>query len=165
MRKGKLVFFSGKMGSGKTTYAKSLSKGPKTIYLSEDDILSSFYPSNINSIEDYVTYSKQIKPYILSLVKQLTENGLDVVMDFPGNTLKQREWFKKLIQVCQVDNRLIYLKIADDICIRRILKRRDDEPNRHKFDNEEMFLRIIKFFQEPTREEGFNLEIIEKEGF
>lgn len=163
MFKGKIVFFSGKMGAGKTTYAKSLSNEPHTVYLSEDEILSSFYLNEINSIEDYILYSKRIKPYIMNLVKKLTENDLSIIMDFPGNTIKQREWFKMLIEACQADNKLIYLKVSDEICIKQIIKRRKEEPDRHKFDNEEMFQRITKFFEEPSDKEGFKLEIIEKE--
>jgi adenylate kinase family enzyme len=165
MSEGKLIFFSGKMAAGKTTYAKSLSKEPNTIYLSEDEILSSFYPNEVKNIEDYVLYSKRIKPYVMSLVKKLTENGLIVIMDFPGNTLKQREWFKNLIEVCQVDSRLIYLKTEDDVCIHQILKRRQENPERHRWDSEEMFNKVTKYFQEPTDEEGFNLEVIVKEIF
>jgi adenylate kinase family enzyme len=165
MSEGKLIFFSGKMGAGKTTYAKSLSREPNTVYLSEDEILSSFYPNEVKSIEDYELYSKRIKSYIMGLVKRLVENGLIVIMDFPGNTLKQREWFKYVIEVCQVDSKLIYLKVADEVCIQQILKRKNEEPDRHLWDNEEMFYKMTKYFQEPTDEEGFNLEVIVKETF
>ena len=165
MSKSKLVFFSGKMGAGKTTLAKRISSVPNAIYLSEDEILSSFYPNEIKSIQDYVLYSKRIKPYIERLVKRLTENELTVIMDFPGNTLKQREWFKNLIDLCQVEGKLIYLKVTDEVCIHQILKRRKEEPDRHKFDNVEMFEKLSEFFQEPTVMEGFALEIIVKETF
>jgi len=165
MNKSKLIFFSGKMGAGKTTYAKKISNESQTIYLSEDEILSSFYPNEINNIEDYVIYSKRIKPFVTNLVKKLTENDLSVIMDFPGNTIQQREWFKMLIETCQVDGKLIYLKVADEICIHQIKKRRQEEPERHQFDNEEMFHKITKYFQEPSDKEGLRLEIIEKEIF
>jgi adenylate kinase family enzyme len=161
MSDGKLIFFSGKMGAGKTTYAIKISNKPHTIYLSEDEILSSFYPNEINNLEDYVFYSNRIKPYIIRLVKKLTENDLTVVMDFPGNTIKQREWFKLLIETCQVDSKLIYLKVVDEICIRHIEKRRLEEPERHQFDNEEMFYQVTKYFHEPSEEEGLCIEIIE----
>jgi adenylate kinase family enzyme len=163
MGEGRLVFFSGKMGAGKTTYAKKLSREPNTIYLSEDEILSFFYPDEVKNIEDYVLYSNRIKPYIMNLVKSLTENGLVVIMDFPGNTVKQREWFKNVIDVCKVDSKLIYLKTSDEICIHHVLMRRQEEPTRHRWDNEKMFYRVTKYFQEPTDAEGFNLEIIAKE--
>ncbi|QWC00449.1 ATP-binding protein [Mycoplasmatota bacterium] len=144
---------------------KKIAIEPHTIYLSEDEILSSFYPNEINNIEDYILYSKRIKPYIMKLAKKLTENNLSIIMDFPGNTIKQREWFKTLIEACQVEGKLIYLKVADEVCIKQILKRRQEEPARHKFDNEEIFYRIIKYFEEPSDKEGLGLEIIEKESF
>mgnify|MGYP003836198285 FL=1 len=165
MSKGNLVFFCGKMGAGKTTYAKELSNEPHTFYLSEDEILSSFYPNEIHNIKDYVLYSNRIKPYIMHLVKKLTKNALTVIMDFPGNTVKQREWFKMLIETCQVDGKLIYLKVADEICLSQIKKRRQEEPDRHQFDHKEMFYQMTKYFQEPSEEEGLKIEIIKRENF
>lgn len=160
MKKGKLIFFTGKMGAGKTTLAKTIAEEPNTIYISEDEILSSFYPDSIHSIEDYITYSKRIKPYVERLVKRLTDNGLTVVMDFPGNTFKQRKWFQILIDLCNVDSTLKYLDVSDEVCIQQIVKRKIEEPERHAFDNEEMFHKITAYFQEPTEEEGFHIEII-----
>lgn len=162
MKKGTLVFFTGKMGAGKTTLARTLSNKPNSIYLSEDDILSTCYPNDIRNIDDYVLYSKRIKPFITHLVTSLTSNGLTVVLDFPGNTRKQRAWFKELIQICDADSKLIYLKVDDEICIQQLGKRSKEEPERHRFDTEEMFHRITTFFQEPTTDEGFHIEIIER---
>jgi shikimate kinase len=60
-KRSNIIFFTGKMGVGKTTYSKQLSNQLNAIYISEDEILSSFYPDEINSIHDYVTYSSRIK--------------------------------------------------------------------------------------------------------
>lgn len=161
MSQGKLVFFSGKMGSGKTTLAKKLSNTSDSIYLSEDDMLSTLYPNEIHDINDYKTYSIRIKPFVLTLVKQLIDSGLTVVMDFPANTLKQRAWFKNIINETGVQSSLIYVKASDELCIKHILKRRKEAPHRHRFDNEEMFYKISAYFEPPTEKEGFQIDVVE----
>jgi shikimate kinase len=161
-KRSNIIFFIGKMGVGKTTYSKQLSNQLNAIYISEDEILSSFYPDEINSIHDYVTYSSRIKPYIKELIYRLTSIGMNIVMDFPGNTLKQREWFKEIIDFCKSDHKLIYLKADDETCLNQIMNRRKEHPERHKFDNEELYYIVTSYFQKPTIEEGFNLEIILK---
>lgn len=165
METGKLLFFTGKMGAGKSTYARRLASEQDTVLMSEDDILATLYPSEIKSIPDYVTYSNRIKPFIMQQVKHLTSAGITVIMDFPGNTKLQRKWFLQLIEYCNVEHSLYYIKMSDEDCIKNILVRREQEPERHEFDNIEMFEKITKYFQEPSIEEGFRIELITKENF
>jgi hypothetical protein len=40
--------------------------------------------------------------------------GVSVVMDFPGNTKKQRTWFKEIFSEEDIPHKLIYLKADDD---------------------------------------------------
>ncbi len=161
MKRSKIIFYTGKMGVGKSTHSKQLSLTSKAIYLSEDDMLSTLYPEEIHSIKDYVNYSSRIKIFVKELVYKLTSNGLDVVLDFPGNTVEQRAWLKELITFCNSNHKLIYLKANDEYCLQHIMKRSVEEPKRYKFDSKEMYQKITKYFEEPSIEEGFNIEIIE----
>ena len=156
----KIVCLSGKMGAGKTSYAIKESSKPYTILLSEDEFLSSLYLGKISSIEDYSHYARAIKPMVKDLVKQLVEKGNSVVMDFPANTFKQRKWLKQLIDICQVNHELVYLNVSDDVCLKHLEKRRKETPERSKFDNPDFFFQMTKYFEEPTKEEGFNLRIL-----
>lgn len=158
--KGKLVFLTGKMGSGKSTYANGYSIKIDAVVLSEDQILSSLFSEEIKSIDDYIKYSVKIKPFILSVVQSYIKHGVNVVMDFPGNTVMQREWFKKIIQETNAEHTLTYIKVTDEICLEQIKKRREEFPERHKFDSKEVFYKMKEYFQEPSENEGFNLKII-----
>ena len=160
--KGMIYFFSGKMGSGKTTYALKLTDDINGNYLSEDDLLSSLFPDKIKTFNDYITYSVKIKPQVKDLVQSLVKRGKDVVMDFPGNTVRQRKWFMKLINELQIKHQLIYLKTNDELCLKQISKRAKEQPERQKFDTKEVFNEVTKFFQEPTDDEGFNILVITK---
>jgi len=159
--KGKLIFFTGKMAVGKTTYSKKLASELNAIYVSEDQWLSYLYPDEINDFNDYIKYSSRIKPLLEEHLTQLLLSGLTVVMDFPGNTIKQRQWFKTLFRKSKIPHKLIYLRAEDDLCLRHLEKRWEESPERQKFDTLEVFKYVNGFFQEPTDKEGFNIEIID----
>lgn len=161
MKKGRLVFFSGKMGAGKTTYAKKLANQPQTFYLSEDELLQSLYPTEIQSINDYIKYAKRLKPMVSEIVKVLTAQGVTVILDFPGNTVSQRNWFKSLMVNHQLSHRLIYIQADDDTCIKHLMIRRESAPHRHHFDTTQTFQQMTKYFEAPQAEEGFQIETVQ----
>ena len=41
----------------------------------------------------YVKYSARLKPLLKRHVREILDAGVSVVMDFPGNTVRQRAWF------------------------------------------------------------------------
>jgi predicted kinase len=157
---GTLIFFSGKMGAGKSTYAKQLANELKAILLSEDEWLAAIYPDEIQNFDDYILYSARLKPLLKSHVQSLLHSGVSVVMDFPGNTRKQRAWFKAIFDESQIPHKLIYLQTDDSLCLQRLEKRRQEAPERAQFDNEEVFHQVNRYFQAPTEDEGFNIDIV-----
>jgi adenylate kinase family enzyme len=136
---GTLTFFCGKMGSGKTTLAAKLANDTNAFLLSEDVWLEQLYPNQIKTLSDYVYYSNLIKPMVRELVNALLESNTDVVMDFPANTERQREW------LCSItDNyRLYYIDVSDEDCLSRLKSR--GKPT----DTEEMFWAMRKHFVKP----------------
>jgi adenylate kinase family enzyme len=59
-----LIFFCGKMGSGKTTLSFEVAKSMGAIRLSEDDWLAALYPTEIEVFNDYIKYSSRLKPLL-----------------------------------------------------------------------------------------------------
>lgn len=161
MNKGALTFFCGKMGAGKTTKSREISQERNAVLLSEDDWLSSIYPNSIKTLEDYIEYSGRLKPQMKKLVQSILASGSDVVMDFPANTIPQREWFKSIFSEIQAPHELIYIDQPNEICLGRIAKRRIEQPQRAATDTEEMFEMVTRYFVAPTPEEGFNTTVIE----
>ncbi|MDY0211130.1 MAG: ATP-binding protein [Acholeplasma sp.] len=162
-KKGKLIFFSGKMGAGKSTMSKEISLEEGTVLISEDEWLSNMYPEEIKNFDDYVKYSIRIKPLLKKHIVKLLNNGLVVILDFPGNTKRQRSWFKSIIEESDdFNHELIYLKASNELCLRHIEKRRLSNPERNGFDTKETFEHVTSFFEEPSDEEGFNIKIIAK---
>ena len=155
--KGTLTFFCGKMGAGKSTLARQLACQPNSILLSEDQMLAGLYPDSIHSLEDYIRLSRRLKSVLRSQVVSLLRIGVNVVMDFPGNTRTQRRWFREVIDEAGCPHELAYLDRPDCVCIEQLSKRRELESERASFDTEENFYAITAFFQVPVENEGFRV--------
>lgn len=156
---GKLIFFCGKMGAGKTTLSRAIAQEQKAVLLSEDEWLAQLYPDQIISFNDYITYSGRIRPLVKTLVQNILTAGASVVMDFPANTKKQRMWFKTIFTETNTQHEMVYLKLDDTTCLQRLEKRRTEQPERAAFDNEEVFRHVTSFFEKPTEDEGFCITV------
>lgn len=160
MNKGVLTFFCGKMGAGKTTESREISQERNAVLLSEDEWLSSVYPNRIKTLADYIEYSGLLKPQMKRLVQSILASGANVVMDFPANTIQQREWFKAIFSEIQAPHELVYIDQPNEICLEQIAKRRIEQPERAATDTEAMFVLVTKYFVAPTADEGFNTTVI-----
>lgn len=154
---GKLYFFCGKMGAGKSTKAKQLAIDKSAVLLSEDEWLSYLYPHQIKSFEDYLKFSAQLKPLVKKHVQNILSVGTDVVMDFPANTQKLRRWFLDMASEVNASHQLIFLNLSDEQCLRHVGQRRNEQPERAAFDTEAMFIHVTKYFEAPEAFEGLNI--------
>lgn len=160
MNKGVLVFFCGKMGAGKTTKSLEIARERNAVLLNEDEWLASVFPDSIKTLEDYLKYAGRLKPQMKKLVQSILAVGTDVVMDFPANTISQREWFKSIFSEIQAPHELIYIDQPNKICLEQIAKRRNEQPHRAATDTAEMFDFVTSYFVAPTSDEGFNTRVI-----
>lgn len=157
MNQGKLTFFCGKMGAGKSTLAARMAQENNAVLLSEDEWLESLYPGAIQTLQDYVEYSARLKPQLKKLVQNILSAGTNVVMDFPGNTVSQRNWLKSLFTDIDAPHELIYIDLPDEVCLARIGQRRLQQPERSATDTREMFDQVTRYFEAPAQEEGFTV--------
>lgn len=160
--KGTLVFFCGKMGAGKSTFSQKISQELNAILISEDDWLSTLYSEEINNFDDYLKYSKRLKSLLKAHITSILNMGISIVMDFPANTINQRAWFKDIFLTEGIPHRLIYLDVEEQTCLKQIAKRRQTNPERAIFDTEEVFRHVTSFFQPPSTDEGFSIEVIKR---
>ncbi len=160
---GKLFFFCGKMGAGKSTKSRVVAAQNNAVLISEDDWLSAHYPSQIQTFDDYIKYSSLIKPFVKSHVQNLLNAGVNVVMDFPANTEKQRAWFISLCCEINSEHELWYLDLTDEQCLSHLAKRRIEQPERTMFDTKAVFHQVTQYFEAPMASE--NLRLIRVEEF
>lgn len=151
------------MASGKSTQAARLAQECNAVLLCEDEWLSKIYPEEIKVFDDYIKYSRRLKDVLQSHVRQLLESGLSVVLDFPGNTIAQRAWFKEIFAKRGIPHELHYIKASDELCIAQLKQRSRHLEARAAFTTKAEFHAINSYFQPPTEDEGFNVCVCERE--
>lgn len=162
MKKGELIFFCGKMGAGKSTKSSAMAQDSNAVLLSEDEWLESVYPNKVRSLDDYIKYSNQLKPQLKKLVQSILMTGTDVIMDFPANTISQRDWFREIFSEIDAQHCMVFIDVPNEICLEQIDKRRIEQPERATTDTVEVFEAVTKHFVAPTPEEGFSITKVER---
>jgi predicted kinase len=157
MNHGVLIFFCGKMGAGKSTKSKQISAERNAVLISEDEWLATLYPDEISRFEEYLTYSRRLKPLVKSHVESLLRAGTNVVLDFPANNKKQRGWLKQLSADAGSPYEFYYLKASDELCLKQIAQRQIEQPQRAIFDTEAVFNQVNKYFEAPHESEGLEI--------
>jgi len=157
MNTGILVFFCGKMGAGKSTRSKQTAVEKNAVLISEDEWLERLFPGEISTFDDYLLYSKRLKSLVQSHVVNLLRTGTNVVMDYPANNRRQREWFKQLISSADSPYEFYYIEASDELCLMQIAKRKIEQPERASFDTEAVFNQVSKYFEVPHESEGLEI--------
>lgn len=153
-----LHLLCGKIASGKSTLAKKLAAEHAAIVLSEDHWLATLYPGEIRSIADYLSCAQRIRGVLGPLVINVLQSGLSVVLDFPANTLANREWLLGLAQAAQVPHCLHYLELDDATCRARLHAR--NAQGEHDFAaTDAEFDLITRHFCVPGAGEGLVIEV------
>lgn len=153
-----LHLLCGKIASGKSTLANTLAAEHRAIVLSEDHWLASLYPGEIQAIADYLRCAQRVRGVLGPLVVNLLETGVNVVLDFPANTLANREWLLGLAQTANVPHRLHYLELDDATCRARLHAR--NAQGEHDFAaTDAEFDLITRHFSVPSEEEGLVIEV------
>ncbi|KAA8747423.1 ATP-binding protein [Pseudomonas koreensis] len=157
MRAPTLHLMCGKIASGKSTLAKSLTEEHRALVLSEDQWLSRLYPEQIKSVADYLRCARQIRGVLGPLVIDVLSAGVSVVLDFPANTVADRQWLRGLADTAKVPHCLHYLAVDDDTCRVRLHARNALAEHEFAASDAEFDL-ISSYFQVPEVGEG--LEIV-----
>jgi len=153
-----LHFFCGKMAAGKSTRAKLLAEEQKAILLSEDEWLVKLYPEEITDIPSYIQYSSRLKKVMSQHVIDLLNYNITVVMDFPANTIKQRQWFREIFERAKVKHVLHFIDVSDEMCKKQLKKRNSNKPKGTPFTSEAEFDAITEYFKAPVENPGYNVK-------
>ena len=158
-RPGTLHFFCGRLAAGKTTLARQIAAAESAVFFCEDIWLSKLSPG-IRSLEDYVEWSRRCRGVMEPLIVQILQSGSSVVLDFGGNTVRERSWVRSLFAAAGSDHVLHYLDVPEEICLQRLMDRNKDRPEGLYFASttEEEFRAISRYFEPPSPEEGFLIE-------
>jgi predicted kinase len=148
----------GKAAAGKSTLAARLADAPGTILISEDAWTSRLFKPEMQTIADYARYSRRLREAMGPHIQALLKAGLSVVLDFPANTLANRQWMRSLFEGAGAAHRLHFLDVTDDICKQRL--RRRNASGTHEFTvSDAEFDEITSYFVAPIAAEGFETTV------
>ena len=156
----RLYFMCGKMAAGKSTYARELARVTNAVLLVQDELLDVLYPGEIRSIQDFVKYSARVRAALSRHIRDLLARGVSVVLDFPGNTPAQRQWFRELFESANVEHELHFIDASDDLCKRQLRQRSEALPAGSAWTTDAEFDAVTAYFQAPSEDERFNVIIV-----
>jgi predicted kinase len=144
----------GKIAAGKSTLAARLADAPATVLVSEDYWLSRLYGEELKTVADYARYSSRLRTAMGGHVEALLKAGLSIVLDFPANTISNRQWMRTIFEGAGVEHRLHFLDLPDDVCKGRLRQRNAAGTHEYVVSDTE-FATITSYFQPPTEQEAF----------
>lgn len=152
-----LYFMCGKMAAGKSTYARELAQRKNAVLLIQDELLEALYPGEIQTIADFVKTSARLRTAMFPHIQHLLTCGVSVVLDFPGNTRDQRQWFREIFEAAKVEHELHFIDTPDDLCKRQLKQRSAHLPAGSAWTTDAEFDAITAYFQAPAEDEKFNV--------
>jgi predicted kinase len=154
-----LHFMCGKIASGKTTLARAVADACSGVLICEDVWLERMYPNEHFTLQDYVRRSRRLRAAFEPHVAALLRQGIPVVLDFAGNTPRDRQWVRTVFESAGADHLLHVLDVPDDVCKARLRARNVDAPDGSQFTSDEEFDAISAYFVLPSPDEGFLTKI------
>jgi predicted kinase len=153
-----LYLLCGKIAAGKSTLARRLAARPATLLISEDHWTSHLFADDLKTIENYGRYSARLRAAIGPHIVDILRQGVSVVLDFPANTVRNRDWMRSLIAQANVAHELHHLDIPDTICKQRLRQR--NAGGAHAFQvSEAEYDQFTRYFVAPGPDEGFNVVV------
>ena len=153
----KLYFLCGKMAAGKSTLAKALAARENAVLLVQDELLETLFPAEIRTIPDFLDRSSRLHRALTAHIIALLTRNISVVLDFPANTTRQREWFRQIIDQAGVDHELHYVDSSNALCIAQLKERTKHLPPGTPWTTQAEFEAITVYFQPPAEEENFHI--------
>jgi adenylate kinase len=127
----KVIIFFGPPGAGKGTHAKEISNILKIPHISTGDIFRDAIKNETilgNKVKDYVNSGKLVPDELVwEIVKErLKENDCSqgFILDGYPRTVLQAEFLKKFLEEKKAYPKVIYLKVSDELVIKRLSSRR-----------------------------------------
>jgi predicted kinase len=150
---GTLHLVCGKIAAGKSSLCARLAEAPGTILIGQDVWMKRLWGEELVEVADYLRVAPRLNSAMGPLVTDLLAAGLDVVLDFPANTVRTRAWWKAAADAAGAAHRLHWLDVQDEICRERL--RRRNAAGEHEFAaSDEQFDAITAYFEAPGKAEG-----------
>jgi len=153
-----LYLLCGKIAAGKSTLARRLAARPATLLIAEDHWTSILFADDLKTIDDYGRYSARLRAAIGPHIVDILQHGLSVVLDFPANTVSNRNWMRSLIARSGAAHELHLLDVPDAVCKQRLRERNAGGVHPFQVSDAE-YDQFTSYFDPPATGEGFNVVV------
>jgi predicted kinase len=147
-----LYLVCGKVGTGKTTYAKRLEETGEAICFSVDEWMIHFYGHHLPSRDQYNAGLDKSKEMTFRICEKLLKNNCNVVLDFGFWKRAERDYVRE--RFFQWEIKLLFLNREDNEVKNWIIKRNADLPEYSYEITEEMYEIFSGWFEVPTEDEN-----------
>jgi len=151
-----LHFICGKAASGKTTLARKLAAEHAAALFCEDEWLT-LLGAEIVTLADYARQATRLRAALAPHATELLRLGTSIVLDFAGNTAKDRAWARTIFEAAGADHRLHVIEASDALCRARLRLRNATKPEGLYYGevSEALFEAVTRHFAPPSDEEKF----------
>jgi predicted kinase len=155
-----LHFIAGKAGAGKTTLARRLASELPAVLVCEDEWLTHLAES-IATLDDYLASARRVRRVLTPLVADILRCGTSVVMDFGGNTSRDRQWVRTIFESAGAAHVLHYIQADDATCLARVHERNERRPTGIYFGHvsDSQIAEVNHHFVPPDETERFTVVI------
>ncbi len=151
-----LYLLCGRIAAGKSTLARRLAQRPATLLIGMDHWMSSLFPAEVRTIDDFARLSARLRAAMAPHIVDILRQDLSVVLDFPANTVRWRNWMRALIEESNAAHELHFLDVPDAICRQRLRQRNAGGEHPYQVD-EATYDLFMSYFVPPAPDEGFNV--------
>jgi predicted kinase len=154
---GTLLLVCGKIAAGKSTLCARLGAAPGTVTIAEDFWLKRLFGEEMKEVADYVRVSAKLRAAMGPHVTDLLRAGLEVVLDFPGNTRATRAFWRETAEAAGARLVVHWLDVPDEVCRARLRQRNAEGVHDFAGVTDAQFNLITRYFEAPDEAEGFEI--------
>lgn len=118
-----VVMTCGKICSGKSTYARKLSKERNAVILSVDEITLELFPEGVGEMHD--AYVERAERYLYRKSLEIVRTGTNVILDWGFWTRAEREYAREFYSSHNIASEIHYLEIGTELWHKRINDRNE----------------------------------------
>ena len=117
----KVIMLCGKLCSGKTTYARKLSKELNAVILSNDELMIDILGKDTGDMHD--EYVRRTEQYLYKKSVEIVSAGTDVILDWGFWTRKGRDFAREFYRSRGIANEIHFISVDDEEWQRRVDRR------------------------------------------
>ena len=153
-----LHFIAGKVGAGKTTLAHRLALELPAVHICEDQWIA-LLGGDVKTLRDYTRHSMRCRGLMQPHLREVLRVGTSLVLDFAGNTPRDRSWVRSIFDAAGADHVLHVIDAPEDLCVQRLRQRNAERPEGlFWFEVGEALLHeAARYYVPPTEAEGFRI--------